>query len=268
MSADGSVAPPPEALDRTVVVLNEPQDLVNIALVIRAMKNMGLSRLRLVRPAEFDAWRINGIAHDTEDIVERVEILEDLADALADANYVVGATARRRASKQDWWSPEEAAARLTARPDQVAILFGREDRGLSNEHLDLCHGLISIPTNPDHSSMNLGHAAIVLFYEWRKAAVPTAIDSRDFISRPHRDMPPASHADLESFFDIWETAMEEIGLFRAVDPVPKMRSFRALFQRAELDLREIGLMKAAAYEVINFARHEKQRARKGSSSAS
>jgi len=251
----------PDALDRTVVVLNEPQDLVNIALVVRAMKNMGLSRLRLVRPDEFDAWRITGIAHDTEDLVERIEIVDSLADALADASYVVGATARRRTSKQEWWSPQEAAETLTARPDRVAILFGREDRGLANEHLDLCHGLISIPTNPNHSSMNLGHAAIVLFYEWRKAALPTDVDARDFISRQQRDVPLATHADLESFFHTWQQAMEEIGLFRAVDPIPKMRCFRAMFQRAELDRREVGLIQAAAYEIINFARHEKRRAR-------
>jgi len=233
---------------------------VNIALVIRAMKNMGLSRLRLVRPAEFDAWRITGIAHDTEDIVERVERFDDLPAALADCGYVLGATARRRTVKQEWWEPEEAARELTGRPGLVAIALGREDKGLSNEDLDLCHGLVCIPTS-GHSSMNLAHAAVVLFYEWRKAAVGDRLDPLERAAKKHRDVPPASHEELESFFDTWQAAMEEIGLFRGIDPIPKMRSFRQMFQRAGLDRRELGLIEATAWEVIHFAEREKKRAR-------
>lgn len=248
------------ALDRTVVVLHEPQDLVNIALIVRAMKNMGLSRMRLVQPREFDAWRITGIAHDTEDIVDAVEIFDDLPAALADCAYVLGATARRRTVKQDWWGPEDAARELTARDETVAIVLGREDRGLSNEQLDLCHGLVRIPTS-DHSSMNIGHAAVVLFYEWRKAALGEQIDGRELTSKKQRDMPAASHEELESFFETWQRAMEEIGLFRGVDPVPKMRSFRQIFQRARLDRRELGLVEASAWEVVHFAEREKKRAR-------
>lgn len=248
------------ALDRTVVVLNETQDLVNIALVVRAMKNMGLVTLRLVRPAVFDAWRITGIAHDTEEIVEGVELFDDLPAALADCDYVVGATARRRTIKQDWWAPEPAARDLTTRGDRVAIVFGREDRGLSNEHIDLCHGLICIPTS-DHSSMNLGHAAVVIFYEWRKAALGEALETRELVSKKQRDMPVATHEELEGFFERWEAAMIEIGLFRGVDPAPKMRSFRQLFQRARMDKRELGLIEASAWEIIHFAEREKKRAR-------
>ncbi|MDX1395001.1 MAG: TrmJ/YjtD family RNA methyltransferase [Gemmatimonadota bacterium] len=248
------------ALDRTIIVLHEPQDLVNIALIIRAMKNMGLATLRLVRPVEFDAWRITGIAHDTGDIVEAVEIFDDLPSALADCAYVLGATARRRTVKQDWWDPATAAAELTARGDRVAIVLGREDRGLSNEQLDLCHGLVCIPTS-DHSSMNIGHAAVVIFYEWRRAALAESIDRRDLVSKKQRDMPAATHEELEVFFERWQRAMEEIGLFRGVDPIPKMRSFRRMFQRADLDRRELGLIEASAWEIIHFAEREKKRAR-------
>ncbi len=249
------------ALDRTVVVLNETQNLVNIALVIRAMKNMGLSRLRLVRPREFDTYRIQGIAHDTREVVEAVEVFDDLPSALADCEYVAGATARRRTIKQDWWDPATAARELTARDDRVALLFGREDRGLSNEHIDLCHGLVCIPTS-DHSSMNLGHAAVIVFYEWRKAALGEETADREMMSKRHREMPPASHEELETFFERWEAAMVAIGLFRHVDPVPKMRSFRQLFQRARMDRRELGLIEASAWEIINFAERELKRAQK------
>ena len=240
-------------------MLHEPQDLVNIALVVRAMRNMGLSRLRLVRPAEFDAWRITGIAHDTDEIVESVETFDDLRAALADRAYVLGATARRRTVKQDWWKPEAAARALTARPDPVALVLGREDKGLSNEDLDLCNGLVCIPTS-DHSSMNLAHAAVVLFYEWRKAAVGDRLDPLERAAKKHRDLPPATHEELESFFATWQAAMEEVGLFRGIDPLPKMRSFRQLFQRAGMDRRELGLIEAAAWEIIHFAEREKRRA--------
>ena len=251
-----------EQLDRTFVVLHEPQDLVNIALVIRAMKNMGLTRLRLVRPAEFDAWRVTGIAHDTHDVVEKVEVFDDLASALANTKYVLGATARRRSTRQDWWSPEDAARTFCDRGEPLAIVFGREDRGLPNEVLDLCHGLVCIPTNPAHSSMNLAHAALIVFYELRKAV--TAVegeDAQDMSFKKRRQSSPASHEELEDFFEKWKTAMEEIGLFHGIDPVPKMRSFRSLFQRADIDRRELGLIKAAAYEIINFAEREKKRAK-------
>ncbi len=252
----------PDTLDRTIVVLDEPQDLVNIALVIRAMKNMGLSRLRLVRPLEYDTHRILGIAHDTDDLVERIELHDQLSDALADAGHVIGASARRRSSRQEWLDPETAAGRVAAREDSVALLFGREDRGLSNEELDLCDALVCIPTSPSHPSLNLGHAAVILFYELRKGVeAAEGLEARDLSYKKRRQSPPATHAELEEFFATWERAMGEIGLFHGIDPVPKMRSFRALFQRADLDRRELGLLLASAYEVIHFAARESKRAR-------
>lgn len=264
VTSDGSarIAPDTGALGRLTVVLDEPQDLVNVALVIRAMKNMGASRLRLVRPAEFDAWRILGIAHDTDDLVEAVEVHDDLASALADVSYVLGATARRRSTRQDWWTPDRAAVGLQERGEPVALLFGREDRGLSNEELDLCHGLVHIPTNPDHPSLNLAHAALILLYEWRKAWLERAdVEGPDLGHKRHKRAPPASHAELEEFFGIWERAMDEVGFFRHIDSVPKMRSFRSLFQRADLDRRELGLMRAAAYEILHHAARATKRAR-------
>lgn len=253
-------------LERTCIVLHEPQDVVNIALVIRAMKNMGFSRLRLVNPAEFDPWRITGIAHDTEDVVKRIRIFDDLPSALADVSYALGATARRRSTRHDWWSPEGAATEFARRAggseERFAVVFGREDRGLSNEALDLCHGLVCIPTNPGHTSMNLAHAAVIILYELRKAALgPADWEARDLEGKRRRRTPPALHGELEGFFEIWERAMEEVGLFHGIDPAPKMRSFRNIFQRANLDRRELGLILAVAYEILNFARREEKRAR-------
>ncbi len=247
-----------------MVVLHEPQDLVNVALIVRAMKNMGLSRLRVVRPAEFDAYRIEGIAHDTEDVVRGAELFHQLDEALADITYVVGTTARRRASRQLWWSPEDAAWAIVPRAERgpIALLFGREDRGLSNEALDRCHALISIPTNPEHPSMNLAHAALIVFYELRIAAVETAdLEGRDLSHKKRQTTPPASVGELETFFSTWERALDTLGFFRRIDPAPKMRSFRSLFQRADPDRWELGLLQASAHEIIHFADRERARAR-------
>ncbi len=246
-------------LDRAIVVLHEPQDLVNVALVVRAMKNMGLSKLRLVRPAEYDEWRISGIAHDTRDVVERIRLFDSLEEALADTAVVIGSTARRRTVRQTWREPDEIGPMLgaLAPTDRLALLLGREDSGLPNEALDLCHGAVCIPTNPDHPSLNLAHAVLVLCYELRKWAGGSG---RDLSPKKRRDRPLATHAEMEEFFGLWEKAMTEAGLFWGLDPLPKMRSFRNIFQRAAVDGRELGLLMATAYEIIHFAKRERARA--------
>jgi tRNA/rRNA methyltransferase/tRNA (cytidine32/uridine32-2'-O)-methyltransferase len=259
-----------DPLGGLVVVLYETQDLVNIALVVRAMKNMGLSRLRLVRPFEFEPFRIEGIAHDTADLVSKVEVFHDLDEALADLSYVVGSTARRRSSRQQWYSPEDAAWAILPRSHQgpVALLFGREDRGLSNEQLDRCHALVSIPTNPDHPSMNLAHSALLVFYEMRKVAMEiTDLSGPDLSSKKRQSTAPASVEELEDFFATWERAMHALGFFHGIDPLPKMRSFRSLFQRADMDRRELGLVQATAFEIIYFAERETARARERAAEA-
>lgn len=252
------------ALDRFVVVLHQPQDLVNIALVIRAMKNMGLRRLRLVSPAEYDAYRVTGIAHDTEDVVDAVEIFGDFDDAVADCVRVAATTARRRSSRQAWSDPETAAASLLDRSvdGDIAIVFGREDRGLPNDVLDRCHEAICIPTNPRHSSLNLGHAAVIVFYEIRRTVSRSAsLETRDLSGKARDQAPPATAEQLEEFFRVWEEAMAEIGMFRGVDPTMKMRSYRRVLKRAELDGREIRLFEATAYRIVHFARRAEARIR-------
>jgi TrmH family RNA methyltransferase len=246
-----------------LVVLQEPQDLVNIALVVRAMKNMGLSRLRLVRPVEFDAYRIEGIAHDTEDVVRRAEMFDDLPSAVADAKLVVGTSARRRSSKRRWLLASEAGSWLADSSHEVgvtALVFGPEHRGLSNQELDLCEAVIHVPTNPEHTSLNLGHAALIVFYELRKAMVSRgALENPDLGQKGRARVPAASSEELERLFSLWQEAMEVIGFFTGLDPAPKMRSFRAVFQRAELDRRELGLLEAAAFEIIHYERRLRER---------
>jgi TrmH family RNA methyltransferase len=262
-------APPPgrvddgrAALDGIVFVLYQPQDLVNVALTVRAMKNMELTRLRLVAPAEYDEKRIDGIAHGTEDIVERIEIFEDFDDAVADVVWVAATTARRRMSKQQWAEPAEAVPGLLDRTSDgdVAIVFGREDRGLPNVILDRTNEALCIPTNPDHASLNLGHAALLVAYELRQAARALGgLEERDLSAKPRDQAPPATAEQMEDFFAVWKEAMGVIGMYRGVAPTSKMRSYRRIFQRADLDEMEMRLMEATAYRIVHYAERTKKR---------
>ncbi len=244
------------ALARFVVVLYQPQDLVNIALVVRAMKNMGLTRLRLVSPAVYNAYRVTGIAHDTHEIVNAVELFDEFDQAVADVVRVVAMTARRRASRQVWREPHSAAEKLVAGSAEgdIALVFGREDRGLPNEILDRCHEAVCIPTNPEHPSLNLGQAAMVVLYEVRQAVRRSFdLDERDLSGKIRDQAPPATAAELEEFFGVWEQAMSALGMFRGVEPITKMRSYRRILKRSEPDRRELRLFEATAWRIVNFA---------------
>ena len=237
-------------LSNVVIVLDEPQNLVNVAGVIRAMKNMGLSRLRVVNPAEWDPWRITGIAHRTEDIVESTRHHHALEEAVADCVLVVGTSARPRAAQRnyDWaraWAPRilERAA-----DGPVALVFGREDRGLSNEALDRCDGVAIIPTDPDYSSLNLAQACLLLAYELFLAAGEAQRD----LPRGKRYTGPATRQEMELMFHALEGGLARIDFFNARSPENVMRTFRTLLSRAEPERQEAGLMQALGFEIQNY----------------
>ena len=156
-----------QALANLVVVLDEPQDVVNVAAVIRGMMNMGLSRLRLVRPHNFDPYRVEGIAHRSAQVVGTAALHDSLESAVADAVFVVGTSARPRTANRNYAHPSDAAPALIerARSGTVCVLFGREDRGLTNQALDLCHTILTIPTDPGYWSLNLAQAFLLVAYE-------------------------------------------------------------------------------------------------------
>jgi len=243
----------PGALDRIIVVLWETQDLVNIAGTIRAMKNFGLSRLRLVAPAEYDPWRIEGIAHDTKDIVSMTEIHDTLEEALADCSFTVAMTARERRAKLAVARPREIAGELLERAvadsaGPVAILFGREDAGLPNRALDLCHRTATIPTNPDHPSLNLAQAVLVVAYElWM--AHQGAVQG---FKPPRRDSAPAQVQLLERMFEDTERALWTVDFFKSRQTTSVMRTLRGVAHRAELDNREASFLRAMAIEVVKY----------------
>jgi TrmH family RNA methyltransferase len=237
-------------LNNIVVVLNEPQNLVNIAGVVRAMMNMGLGRLRLVNPGEFDAWRIGGIAHRSQDVVERAELFENLTEAVADAIFVVGTTARARTAQRNYVRPRSVASKAVehAETGTVVLLFGREDRGLENDALDLCHAVAVIPTHPEYSSLNLAQAVLLLSYEIFLASE----GSPDPLPRGRRSTRPATIAELENTYAALEEGLHRIEFYKSREPAAILRTLRTVISRAEPDLQEAGLLRAIGFEIGKY----------------
>ena len=233
-----------------LLVLDQPQDLVNIAHVVRGMKNFGFKDLRLVEPREYDPYRVEGIAHQTADVLARVRTFASLAEAIADCVHIVGLTARGRTAKRNLQRPREAAAEIVALADDrpVALLFGREDKGLSNEALDRCHRVVTIPSESSYPSLNLGHAAIIMLYE---LALARGAADRPF-KTPRRTSEPAAAAELERLFVDVERALGTIAFFKTRNAEGIMRTMRELAHRTPLDLREVKLLRAMAIEVVKY----------------
>jgi TrmH family RNA methyltransferase len=235
------------ALDSVRLVLHQPQDPVNIAATVRAMKNMGVSRLRLVQPVEYDPWRLEGIAHDTQDIIRNVEHFDDLSSAVADCVRVAGFTARRRAAKRAVTSPRGAAEELLQHTSEgpVALVFGREDRGLANEELDIAHVLVTIPTTA-HASLNLAQAVLVGLYELHLCAN----DATRRLNPARKAARAGTSAEFELLFADVERALTRMDFFKTRNAEHIMRSVRSLASRANPDARELALLRAMAIEIV------------------
>lgn len=233
------------------VVLFQPQNYVNTAGVVRAMKNFGLRRLRLVSPSEWDPWRIAGIAHDTQEIIEGTELFCTLDEALADCTFIAGYTARTRRAKRAVARPREVAPELLRRArtggesGPAALLFGREDHGLPNDALDRCHRTVIIPTSPDHPSLNLAQAVLLAAYELWMAA--TGEDQP--VRPPRHEARPATAGQLETIFEDMERALWTIDFFKSRKPRSTLRTLRELARRADPDAREAAFLRAIAIEV-------------------
>lgn len=240
-------------LDRVVVVLLEPQDVVNVAGTVRAMKNMGVSTLRLVRPVVYEPERVETIAHDTAELVARTRHVAELDEALADCVDVVAFSARRRAAKRTVLTPRQAAERLvaTASRGPVAVLFGREDSGLPNDALDRSHAVCTIPTTA-HASLNLAQAVVIGLYELHLAAG----DATRALEGPKHDAPSATGDQFAQLFVDADRALEAIDFLKTRYPEHVMRTVRSLAFRAMPDAREIELLRAMAIEVLRTLHRE------------
>lgn len=243
-------AVPPFLPSAPILVLVNPQDIVNIAGAVRIARNFGIGRMRLVNPESFDPWRIEGIAHNSATFVANIEIVDSLEAAVADCVQVAVLTARGRTAKRRTLRPREAAAELVsaAAAGPVAMVVGREDRGLTNAELDLGHVLVTIPTDPANSSLNLAQAVAIMAYESWIARGGEAAP----LKPPRKDTPPATAGQLEELFADWRRALWAVDFFKTRRSESVMRSFREIIHRAALDGREASLVRAMGIEVVRY----------------
>ncbi len=232
-----------EGLDGVTVVLVEPQDDINIGTALRAMRNFGVHRLRLVRPASADPAAICISAPRCEDVVDDIEHFESVDEALSDCVLALGMTARRRSAAWKVLEPRRAARTAMEESGQgdVAIVFGREDSGLDNGVLDRCHALVTVPTNPDYSSLNLGQAVTLMMWELSRLA--QGIEEGEGLEEQdaESEFKKAPMAGVERMFDRAEEALSAIEFFKTDTTDHIMRSVRSVFLRARLDRRELAM---------------------------
>lgn len=241
------------------VVLVEPQDPINIGATIRAMKNMGVFQLRLVNPVAYDPYRLIGVAHDTHEIIEAIQEFDTVEAAIADCVRVAGFTARRRAARRGIVTPKEAAESLIdfAEQGNVAIMFGREDKGLPNEALDLAQLVVTIPTT-NHASLNLAQAVLIALYELHLRSD----DATRKLAPPSKLTDPPTSERLELLFADAYKALEAIAFFKTRNEEHVMRSLRSIIYRAQPDGRETDFLRAMSIEVLRTIERERRSAGK------
>ncbi|MDR0564631.1 MAG: RNA methyltransferase [Azoarcus sp.] len=223
------------------VVLSRPSHPGNIGAAARAMKTMGLSRLWLVSPSAFPNPVAEARAHGAADVLATAQKVDTLQEALAGTVFSAALTARRRDLSLPRADPRAAAAELVAWGGQgeVALVFGNETSGLTNQELALCARPVTIPANPAYSSLNLGAAVQLMCYELRLAA------TRPNGPAAFPEAPPnlATHDEIEGFFEHLESSIVASGFLDAAQPRRLMAKLRRLFGRTRLEKEEIAILR-------------------------
>ncbi len=211
----------------------------NIGAVARAMKNMCMSELYLVTPKIFPSADATSRASGADDILASAVLCDSLQEAIADCQIVIGASARSRTIAVPEESPRVCAERLAieAQDKKIAILFGRENSGLKNYELDLCQTLLTIPSNPEYSSLNIAAAVQVICYELLLAS------SQEAVEPEVKSVPLASSAQMESFYEHLYQALNEIGFINPDKSTSIMRRLRRVYHRAALDTKELDILR-------------------------
>lgn len=226
------------------VVLVQPSHGGNIGGCARAMKNMGLSRLVLVAPEEFPGEEANARAAGATDVLAQAKVYATLDEAIADCHLVIGSSARERRIAWPMLTPHSAAHKLVAAAtgQNVAVLFGRERTGLTNEELDRCQFLVNIPADPEFSSLNLACAVQVIAYEIRRAtetndvAVPASV--ADMLGEPL-----ATSAEIQRFYQHLDQVMVTSGFLDPKNPRLLSRRVMRLFNRIEMTSNEVNILR-------------------------
>lgn len=224
------------------VVLSRPTHPGNIGAVARAMKTMRLRHLWLVAPRHFPAAEANALAAGAEDVLAQATVCQTLAEAVRDCHLVVGASVRARRIGWPALTPAEAARRLidATVTGSVALVFGQERTGLTNDELDLCHAVVAIPADPDYSSLNLAAAVQILAYELLLAGTENRQKATD---TGGTGSPVATQDELLHFYRHLEQVLVEIDFLDPANPRFLMRRLRRLFSRAGPDKNEINILR-------------------------
>lgn len=238
--------------DTASIILVEPLHPGNIGAAARAMKNMGFRRLRLVKPTAPFCTEARRMASGALDVLESAEVFQSLAEALADLHVTAGLTARTGKGRIRKLDPQGLVRHLRAYPPQsrLGIVFGREDRGLTNEELDLCNLLVTIPTSPEHPSLNVAQAVLVVCYEFLKDRIHAAAVAQ---VQPRKTV-PASSEELEALYRHGREVLLRIGFLHENNPDRILRVLRRIFGRIGLESREVSILRGVLRQMDWYAR--------------
>lgn len=233
------------------IVLVKPQLGENIGMCARAMLNCGLTDLRIVAPR--DGWPSDTAEAASAGAFEKgvvPTLYATTAEAVADCTLVLATTARTRDMVKDVYTPRAAATRIREEGAQTAYLFGPERAGLVNEDIALANGVITIPLNPDFTSLNIAQAVLLVSYEWF-----TAADATPAMQYLTGDAEIAKADDIEGLVKRLETEMENGGFFRAPDLRPTlMRNLASLFARTRMTVQEVSTFHGIISALITLRR--------------
>jgi tRNA (cytidine32/uridine32-2'-O)-methyltransferase len=236
-------------LSKVRIVLVNTSHPGNIGAVARAMKNMCLEQLVLVSPQHYPHAEATARASGADDLLARAQVVETLDDALQGCSLVLGASARMRRLSWPQLTARECANKIADEQGEqdIAILFGREHSGLTNEELARCHYLVYIPSNPDYTSLNIAAAVQVICYELLTTALDRAGDTTMMpapkASEPAGEKEFAGADEMEGFFRHLEQVLTEIEFLSPDHPGKMLRRLRRLFNRARLTRVELNIMR-------------------------
>ena len=228
-----------ELLNSVKIVLVGTTHPGNIGAAARAMKNMGFRNLSLVKPKEFPSDVATYRSKAAKDILENALIFNNLQEAVVDCELVIGTSARDR--KEPWpiLSPKESAEEVSKslKIHKIAIVFGREDRGLTNEELGLCNYHVHIPTDPEYSSLNLSQAVQILVYEIRMAVLS------DDENQDYWDVELANNNQTEMLIQHMDELMQEVDFYDVDNPRKLLLRVRRFFKRSRIDVMETNIFR-------------------------
>jgi len=234
-------------MSKISVVLVNTSHPGNIGAVARAMKNMCLEHLVLVDPKQYPHAQATARASGADDVLAQAEVFSRLDEALADADLIIGASARLRRLSWPQLNPRQCAEKIVAEPtgSRVAVLFGRENSGLTNDELERCHYLMHIPSNPDYSSLNIAAAVQILAYEVYNVRNEHGANGKGIDDAAMSlDGESFANADaMERFYEHLNETLTQIGFLQTNHPRKMMRRLRRLFNRARMDRVEMNIMR-------------------------